>query len=195
METQITDGRINLKGNMVFRETPKRADYTLYLNDNMTFSDANQYMKDGVLLRQVINVIDDLDLSDYKESHAFGEIYENILKELQSAGSSGEFYKPRAVTGFMAKIIDPKIGEKVADFACGTGGFLTSWLNELSKKIKSTEDQEAYSDSIYGIEKSSSYISSVSQICWHDIDIPKIYHDNSLLKDVLDYIEEDQFAV
>ena len=91
-----------------------------------TFADANQYMKDGVLLRQVINVIDDLDLGDYEESHAFGEIYETILKELQSAGSSGEFYTPRAVTDFMAKMINPQIGEQVADFACGTGGFLTS---------------------------------------------------------------------
>ena len=72
-------------------------------------------MKDGVLLRQVINVIDELDLSDYEESHAFGEIYETILKELQSAGSAGEFYTPRAVTDFMAKMIQPKIGEKMAD--------------------------------------------------------------------------------
>ena len=77
-----------------------------------TFADANQYMKDGVLLRQVINVIDDLDLGDYEESHAFGEIYETILKELQSAGSSGEFYTPRAVTDFMAKMINPQIGEQ-----------------------------------------------------------------------------------
>src|SRR5699024_4597008 len=63
-----------------------------------TFEDANNYMKDGVLVRQVVNVIDELDLSDYNEIHAFGEIYENILRELQSAGSSGEFYTPRAVT-------------------------------------------------------------------------------------------------
>ncbi len=91
-----------------------------------TFEDANNYMKDGVLLRQVINIIDELDLSDYEESHAFGDIYESILRELQSAGSAGEFYTPRAVTEFMAKMIQPKIGERMADFACGTGGFITS---------------------------------------------------------------------
>lgn len=93
-------------------------------------------MKDGVLLRQVIGVIDELDLTDYEESHAFGEIYETILKELQSAGSAGEFYTPRAVTDFMAQMIDPQIGETMADFACGTGGFITSWLKELKKKSK-----------------------------------------------------------
>lgn len=84
-----------------------------------TFEDANNYMKDGVLLRQVINIIDEIDFSDYEESHAFGDIYESILKELQSAGSSGEFYTPRAVTDFMAMMIKPQIGEKMADFACG----------------------------------------------------------------------------
>lgn len=161
-----------------------------------TFADANQYMKDGVLLRQVINVIDELDLGDYEESHAFGEIYETILKELQSAGSSGEFYTPRAVTDFMAKMINPQIGEHMADFACGTGGFLTSWLKELSSKIKTTEDQEAYDDSIYGIEKKQfPYMLCITNMLLHDIDVPKIYHDNALLKDVLDYTVDDQFDV
>lgn len=161
-----------------------------------TFADANQYMKDGVLLRQVINVIDALDLGDYEESHAFGEIYETILKELQSAGSSGEFYTPRAVTDFMAKMINPQIGEQVADFACGTGGFLTSWLKELSAKIETTEDQAAYDASIYGIEKKQfPYMLCITNMLLHGIDVPKIYHDNSLLKDVLDYTRDDQFDV
>ncbi len=159
-------------------------------------ADANQYMKDGVLLRQVINVIDELDLSDYEESHAFGEIYESILKELQSAGSAGEFYTPRAVTDFMAKMIEPQIGERMADFACGTGGFITSWLKELEKKVKTTSDQKAYSSSIYGIEKKQfPYMLCITNMLLHGIDVPNVYHDNSLLKDVLDYTIDDQFDV
>lgn len=161
-----------------------------------TFADANNYMKDGVLLRQVINVIDELDLSDYEESHAFGEIYESILKELQSAGSAGEFYTPRAVTDFMAMMIQPQIGEKMADFACGTGGFITSWLKELDKKVKTTEDKEAYSNSIYGIEKKQfPYMLCITNMLLHDLDVPKVFHNNSLLRDVLDYTEDDQFDV
>ena len=161
-----------------------------------TFADANNYMKDGVLLRQVINVIDELDLSDYEESHAFGEIYESILKELQSAGSAGEFYTPRAVTDFMAQRIDPKIGEHMADFACGTGGFLTSWLKELKKKVNTTEDESAYSQSIYGIEKKQfPYMLCITNMLLHDLDVPQVFHDNSLLRDVLDYTKDDQFDV
>lgn len=161
-----------------------------------TFEDANQYMKDGVLLKQVINVIDELDLSDYEESHAFGEIYESILRELQSAGSSGEFYTPRAVTDFMAQMIKPQIGEKMADFACGTGGFITSWLKELAKNNKNTNDVEAYNNSIFGIEKKQfPYMLCVTNMLLHDIDKPNIKHDNSLLYNVLDYTEKDKFDV
>ena len=161
-----------------------------------TFADANNYMKDGVLLRQVINVIDDLDLSDYQESHAFAEIYETILKELQSAGSAGEFYTPRAVTEFMAQMIRPQIGEQMADFACGTGGFITSWLKELQKQIKNTADAEKYGNSIYGIEKKQfPYMLCITNLLLHGLDVPRVYHDNSLLKDVLDYTEDDQFDV
>lgn len=161
-----------------------------------TFADANNYMKDGVLLRQVLNVIDALNLSDYEESHAFGEIYETILKELQSAGSSGEFYTPRAVTDFMAKMIKPKIGEKMADFACGTGGFLTSWLKELKKKVRNTQDEEAYSTSIHGIEKKQfPYMLCITNMLLHDLNVPEVFHGNSLLHDVLDYTADDQFDV
>lgn len=161
-----------------------------------TFADANQYMKDGVLLRQVINVIDDLNLGDYEESHAFGEIYETILKELQSAGSAGEFYTPRAVTDFMAQVIQPRIGETMADFACGTGGFIVSWLKELKKQVKTTEDEEAYSNSIYGIEKKQfPYMLCVTNLLLHGLDVPQVYHSNTLLHDVLDYTEEDKVDV
>ena len=161
-----------------------------------TFADANNYMKDGVLMRQVINVIDELDFSDYEESHAFGEIYETILKELQSAGSAGEFYTPRAVTDFMAQVIKPQIGETMADFACGTGGFLVSWLNQLQKQIKSTADADKYSNSVYGIEKKQfPYMLCITNLLLHGLDVPRVYHDNSLTKDVLDYTEADRFNV
>ena len=161
-----------------------------------TFEDTNNYMKDGVLLRQVVNVINELHLDDYNESNAFGEIYESILKELQSAGDSGEFYTPRAVTDFMAKMIKPKIGEKMADFACGTGGFIISWLKELELQTKTIEDREAFDTSVYGIEKKQfPYMLCVTNLLLHNIDTPRVYHDNSLLKDVLDYTEDDCFDV
>lgn len=190
-DVKNSDGQIVIKGIEISTDTPIKKAIV-----KTTFEDANNYMKDGVLLRQVISVIDELDLSDYNECHAFGEIYETILRELQSAGASGEFYTPRAVTDFMAKMINPKIGEHVADFACGTGGFLTSWLKELEKKETSTDDVKAYENSIYGIEKKQfPYMLCVTNLLLHDIDMPRIYHGNSLLRDVLDYTDKDKFEV
>lgn len=186
-----SNGNVLIGGVKVYASTPIKKAIV-----QTTFADANQYMKDGVLLRQVINVIDELDLSDYEESHAFGDIYESILKELQSAGSAGEFYTPRAVTDFMAQMIQPKIGETMADFACGTGGFITSWLKELQKQVRSTADAEKYGNSIYGIEKKQfPYMLCITNLLLHGLDIPRVFHDNSLLKDVLDYTADDQFDV
>ena len=191
--TDIKDGKgeIKIKGVKVDASTPIWQAIV-----QSTFADANNYMKDGVLLRQVINVIDELDLSDYDESHAFGEIYETILRELQSAGSAGEFYTPRAVTDFMAQMIRPRIGERMADFACGTGGFLVSWLKELQKQVQSTADAKKYGESIYGIEKKQfPYMLCITNLLLHDLDVPQVYHENALLRDVLDYTEDDQFDV
>lgn len=161
-----------------------------------TFEDANNYMKDGVYLRQVIDVIDEIEFDDVKESHAFGFVYEEILRELQSAGSSGEFYTPRAVTEFMALMIKPKLGEKMADFACGTGGFITSWLGQLSKQVTDTAAQKQLDDSIYGIEKKPfPYLLCVTNMLLHDIEVPNIYHMNSLKHNLLDYTDADKFDV
>ena len=158
------------------------------------FEDAYNYMKNGVLLRQVINAIDEVDFTELDERHAFNDIYETILKDLQSAGNSGEFYSPRATTEFIAEMINPQIGERVADFACGTGGFLTSALEILQKQIKTVEDKETVNRSLFGIEKKNlPHLLCMTNLLLHDIDEPNIMHGNSLEKNVRDYKDEDRF--
>lgn len=156
------------------------------------FADANNYMKDGVLLRQVVNVIDELDLSDSEESHAFGDIYETILRTLQSAGSAGEFYTPRAVTDFMAHMIRPRLGERMADYACGTGGFLISWLKELAPQVRTADDPRLLSRSVYGIEKKQfPYMLCITNLLLHDVEDPDVHHANALTRDLLNYTDRD----
>lgn len=160
------------------------------------FEDNNNFMKKGVLLRQVINVIDAIDVSSLNSRHAFGEIYETILKSLQSAGNAGEFYTPRAVTDFMAAMLAPKLGERIADFACGTGGFLTSALNQLAPQIKTVEDRRQYNSALYGCEKKAlPFLLCVTNMLLHDLDDPVIMHGNSLSRPVQDYQESDLFDV
>ena len=161
------------------------------------FEDANNYQKDGVLLRQVVNIIDEIDFTEYKERHEFGAIYESFLKDLQSAGNAGEFYTPRAVTDFMVKVVKPVLGDKIGDFACGTGGFLTSALNELDKQVgNSLENREIYNKSVYGIEKKAlPHMLCVTNMLIHDIDDPNILHGNALEMDYKDMRKMEPFDV
>jgi len=161
------------------------------------FEDANNYQKDGVLLRQVVNIIDEIDFTEYKERHEFGAIYESFLKDLQSAGNAGEFYTPRAVTDFMVKVVKPVLGDKIGDFACGTGGFLTSALNELDKQVgNSLKNREIYNKSVYGIEKKAlPHMLCVTNMLIHDIDDPNILHGNALEMDYKDMRKMEPFDV
>ena len=160
------------------------------------FTDLNNYMKDGVLIRQVVNVLNEIDLTDFKVRHAFNEIYETILKDLQSAGKSGEFYTPRAVTDFVVKMADPKVGESIADFACGTGGFLVSALNHMKEEVSDTTSNEKLQKSFYGVEKKSlPYLLCITNMLLHDINEPQIIRGNSLEKNVRDYEDNDKFDV
>lgn len=160
------------------------------------FEDLNNYMKDGVLIRQTVNVLNEIDLTDFQTRHAFNEIYETILKDLQSAGKSGEFYTPRAVTDFVVKMIDPQIGQTVADFACGTGGFLVSALNHMKEQANDTESNEILNKSFYGVEKKSlPYLLCTTNMLLHDVNEPNIIRGNSLEKNVRDYEDEDKFDI
>lgn len=181
-----------LKNLEIDEETPMSQVIVRY-----AFEDANNYQKDGVLLRQVVNIIDEIDFTEYKERHEFGAIYESFLKDLQSAGNAGEFYTPRAVTDFMVKVVKPVLGEKIGDFACGTGGFLTSALNELDRQVgNSLENREIYNKSIYGIEKKSlPHMLCVTNMLIHDIDDPNILHGNALETDYKELRKMEPFDV
>lgn len=160
------------------------------------FIDANNYMKNGILLRQVLNVVNDVDFTDPQDRHLFNDIYEGILKDLQSAGNSGEFYTPRALTDFIAETLKPKLGEKMADLACGTGGFLTSTLNLLRPQVKTVEDRDQYNHAVFGIEKKGQpYILAVTNLLLHDVDDPDIIHGNSLERRVTEYEDDEKFDI
>lgn len=148
------------------------------------FSDAFNYMKDGTLLRQVINKLNEIDFGKAQELHWFGDMYEQILKDLQASGNAGEFYTPRAVTEFMVNRINPQLGEKVFDPACGTGGFLASSVEHLKKQIKTTKDRAKLQDQIWGVEKKQlPHLLCTTNMLLHGIEVPvQIRHYNTLSK-------------
>ena len=162
------------------------------------FEDAYNYMKSGTLIRQVINKICEINFNNTADRHTFGSIYEQILKDLQSAGNAGEFYTPRAITQFVVNRIDPKLNESVLDPACGTGGFLTCTIDHKRKHyVKSSTDEEILQTSIRGVEKKSlPHMLCVTNMILHEIDTPtNILHDNTLSRPYKDYGEKDRVDI
>lgn len=160
------------------------------------FEDAMNFMKNGVLLRQTLNVLNQVDFTEYQERHAFNDVYENILKNLQSAGNSGEYYTPRPLTEFIVEMLNPQIGESVADFACGTGGFLISTLDHMMQQVKVPEDRVTIQENLYGIEKKHlPYSLAMTNMILHDLDTPNLLHGNSLSKPIRDYREAGRFDI
>ena len=165
-----------------------------YIVREFMFESSN-YMKDGVNLRQVVDEIAGIDFDNMDDKHEFNEFYEKLLKELQNGGkATGEFYTPRAVTKFITDHVNPKLGEKVADFACGTGGFLAEAVIHLQAQAKTIEDNETIQKSIYGIEwKQLPYMLATTNLLLRNLDNPNIVHGDGLAKNVLDLSDDDLY--
>ena len=162
------------------------------------FDDAYNYMKNGTLLRQVINKINqDIDYNSVETRHLFGDIYEQILKDLQNAGNAGEYYTPRAVTQFAIDIVNPQLGEIVLDPACGTGGFLTGAFEHMKKQVKKPTELKTLKNSIRGVEKKPlPHVLCATNMMVHGIEVPSnILNDNTLARPLRDYGPKDQVDV
>ncbi|MGO0903556.1 class I SAM-dependent DNA methyltransferase [Clostridioides difficile] len=180
----------NLKEIPIDENTPKKHRIVKYI-----FEDAANYMKDGTKLRQMINALNEVDFTDYKDAHEFGDMYESMLKDLtDSKRDGGEYYTPRALTDFIVEMVEPDLGQTIGDFACGTGGFLISALMYLTNKYAYTsnpEDRNIINNSLIGVEKKSfPYSLGLTNLILHDVDEPNIYYDNSLKYNVREFDEK-----
>lgn len=162
----------------------KRADIV-----RSAFEGSFNYMKNGTLLRQVINKINEIDFNSSDDRHTFNDVYENLLASLQSAGNAGEYYTPRPVTKFIVDMVDPQLGEKVFDPACGTGGFLSNAIEHMRPHAKTPEDLKLLEESIYGVEKKQlPYLLCSTNMILHGIEEPSnVRHDNTLRKPLTSY--------
>jgi type I restriction enzyme M protein len=159
------------------------------------FIDSYNYMKNGTLLRQVVNKISEIDFNSSEDRHLFGDLYEQILKDLQSAGNAGEYYTPRAVTQFIVDMVDPKLGETLLDPACGTGGFLSCAIEHIrSKTVKTPDDEQRMQNAIHGVEKKPlPHMLCTTNMLLHGIDTPvNIRHDNTLARPLRDIGPKDR---
>ena len=157
------------------------------------FEGNNNYMKNGTNIRKVLNKLNEIDFNATKDKHAFGELYETILKELQSAGKSGEFYTPRAITEFITQMINPQLGEKILDPACGTGGYLTAAIEHLKQQANSVEERQSIAENIIGWEyKPLPYLLATTNLILHDIEVPNVTYRDSLDQPLSNYTEKNR---
>src|ERR1700688_1150696 len=162
------------------------------------FEDAYNYMKSGQLMRQVINKISGVDFNNLAERQHFGDIYEQVLNDLQSAGNAGEYYTPRAVTAFMVDRVDPHPGEILLDPACGTGGFLTCALRHMRERyVKKVEDEKKMQEALRAAEKKQlPHMLCVTNMLLHGIENPSfVRHDNTLAKPYISYGASDRVDI
>ena len=178
------------------KPTGTRGDRRRVVKD--VFEDAYNYMKSGHLLRQVVNKINDIDFNNLTERQHFGDVYEHLLNDLQSAGNAGEYYTPRAVTAFMVDRIDPKPGEIIFDPSCGTGGFLTCAMRHMRDRyVKRPEDEELMQQSFRAVEKKPlPHMLCVTNMLLHGVEDPSfVRHDNTLARPYISWEQKDRVDV
>lgn len=178
------------------KPTGTRGDRRRVVKD--VFEDAYNYMKSGHLLRQVVNKINEIDFNNLTERQHFGDVYEHLLNDLQSAGNAGEYYTPRAVTAFMVDRIDPKPGEIIFDPSCGTGGFLTCAMRHMRDRyVKRPEDEELMQQSFRAVEKKPlPHMLCVTNMLLHGVEDPSfVRHDNTLARPYISWQQKDRVDV
>ncbi|MDD4581749.1 MAG: class I SAM-dependent DNA methyltransferase [Bacteroidales bacterium] len=193
------DELINFINNTLFPQLKNlvvSADNRLGIIIRHIFEGTNNYMKSGTTFRQAINKLNEIDFNLSKEHHLFNAIYEDVLQGLAAKKDTGEFYTPRAVTQFIIDMVNPQLGEKVADPACGTGGFLVCAIEHLRKQVKSVEERQTLQDSISGTElKPLPFMLSVINLITHNIEIPKIDNTDSLSRELTSIKQKDKVNI
>lgn len=193
------DALISFINNRLFPELKTltvSADNKLGVIIRQIFDGTNNYMKSGTTFRQAVNKLNEIDFNSSKEHHVFNAIYEDILQGLATKKDTGEFYTPRAVTQFIVDMVDPKLGEKIADPALGTAGFLVCCIEHLRKQVKNVADRQLLQETITGTElKPLPFMLAVVNLITHDIEVPQIQNDDALSRELTSIKQKDRVDV
>lgn len=181
-----------------FKHSADSAD-TIEYKIGEIFSELKNRLQSGYNLREVINLIDELRFRTHAEKHEMSHLYESKIKNMGSAGrNGGEYYTPRPLITTMVKVVEPAIGDKIYDGACGSAGFLCEAFNYLksSKSLSTKETEILQKQSFYGKEKKSlAYIIGIMNMILHGIEAPNIIHTNTLAENLADIQEKDRYNV
>ncbi len=161
------------------------------------FKETHNRMLSGYLLRDVVNLVNQIDFASSDDIHTMAHLYESILREVRdAAGDSGEFYTPRPLIRFMVEQIEPKLGERVLDPACGTGGFLVETLEHLEPEVRTVKQRRDLQRNLRGIEKKPlPYLLGMMNLVLHGIPQPSIERSNALAQPITQIRQSDRVDV
>ena len=162
------------------------------------FGEIRNRFQSGYLLRDALELVDELRFGSQAEKHELSHLYEAKIRNMGNAGrNGGEYYTPRPLIRAMMQVIDPQLGETVYDGACGSAGFLCEAYDHLRPKLQSTAQLELLQKrTLYGKEKKSlAYIIGIMNMILHGVEAPNIVHINTLAENLADVQERDRFDV
>lgn len=162
------------------------------------FSEIKNRLQSGFALRDVIDRVDELRFNSQKEKHELSHLYEAKIKNMGNAGrNGGEYYTPRPLIRAMIKVVDPKIGERIYDGACGSAGFLCEAYDYLLPKATKADDLATLQTrTFYGKEKKSlAYVIAIMNMILHGIEAPNVIHTNTLGENLNDIQDRDRYDV
>jgi type I restriction enzyme M protein len=162
------------------------------------FAEITNKIQSGYNLREIIDHIDELRFRSQTEKHELSHLYEAKIKNMGNAGrNGGEYYTPRPLIRAIVQVVDPKIGERIYDGACGSAGFLCEsyeYLKQTNPKRTTAQDRMLQERTFYGREKKSlAYVIAIMNMILHGIEAPNILHINTLTENLADIQEKDRY--
>jgi type I restriction enzyme M protein len=144
--------------------------------------------------------VDELRFRSQTEKHELSALYEDKIKRMGNAGrNGGEYYTPRPLIRAIVQVVQPKIGERIYDAACGSAGFLCEsfdYLKRTNPKRTTAQDRILQERTFYGKEKKSlAYVMAIMNMILHGIEAPNILHTNTLSENLTDIQEKDRYDV
>lgn len=164
------------------------------------FSELKNKIQSGYNLREVINRIDELRFRTHAEKHEMSHLYEAKIQNMGNAGrNGGEYYTPRPLIRTIIKVVDPELGNRIYDGACGSAGFLVEafdYLKEKHKNRSTSQEKVLQTQTFFGKEKKSlAYIIGIMNMILHGIEAPNIIHTNTLSENLADIQEKDRYDI
>jgi len=176
-------------------DNPKSIEYKI----GEIFSELKNKVKSGYNLREIIEMTDELPFGSSKDKHELSHLYETKIKNMGNAGrNGGQYYTPRPLIRAIIEVLNPQVGEKIYDAACGSAGFLCeAYAYMYDRMEKNTANLKTLQENtLYGKEKKNlAYIIGVMNMILHGIEAPNIIHTNTLTENIRDIQEKDRYNV